>query len=287
MTTRNKDESKHRLGGKPKVKFSEVEEERAAPHQSPRVQIKIKNGTAIIGSDGHYIPQDPAPVAHRAFVYFAKTLKPQLVCYNGDACDFSQISRHPPIGWEKRPTVQEELEEVQQRLHEIELAAPRGCALSYNLANHDVRFETRLATAVPEYANVPGFRLRDHVGARWQWSWATWINNDVVVKHRWKGGIHAPWNNALHSGKTILSGHLHSLKVYPVTDFAGTRWGVDCGTLADPFGKQFENYTEDNARNWRAGFAVLTWNDGRLLWPEVVAVVDENHIQFRGQVIRV
>ena len=39
--------------------------------------------------------------------------------------------------------------------------------------------------------------------------------------------------------------------------------------------------------NWRSGFAVLTFRDGRLLWPELVARVDEEHVQFRGEVIEV
>jgi hypothetical protein len=253
------------------------------------VHVTIRDGTALIGSDGHYVPDEPVSTAHQAFVKFAKTLKSlQLVCYNGDAFDFSQCSRHQPIGFEKRPTVQQELEVVQDRLHEIELATPRRCPMTYNLANHDLRFETFLATAARDFADVHGFRLRDHLSARWQWGWATWINGgSVVVKHRWKGGVHSPWNNALHSGRTVISGHLHSLKVYPVTDYAGTRFGCDCGMLADPFGRQFENYTEDNARNWRGGFLICTWRDGKLLWPEVVSVWDENHVQWRGELIAV
>lgn len=275
---------------KPRPKPPQVDEPLFQTHdQSSRVPITIRNGTAIIGGDGHYVPFSPPPVAHRAFVKFAKTFPGlQLVCYNGDSLDLAQCSRHSRIGWETLPTVQQELEEAQARLHEIELAAPRGCALTYTYSNHDIRFETKLANDVPQYQGVKGFRLRDHLGNRWQWGWATWINGgDVVIKHRWKGGIHAPWNNALHSGRNIVSNHLHSLKVYPVTDYSGTRFGVDTGMLGEPFGSQFENYTEDNARNWRAGFVVCTWINGKLLWPEVVAVVDQNHVQFRGELVRV
>jgi hypothetical protein len=44
---------------------------------------------------------------------------------------------------------------------------------------------------------------------------------------------------------------------------------------------------EENPANWRSGFAVLTYKDGRLLWPEVVKVFDKNHVEFRGEVINV
>jgi hypothetical protein len=91
----------------------------------------------------------------------------------------------------------------------------------------------------------------------------------------------------LWSGKTIVTGHLHSLRVTPLSDYTGTRYGVDCGTLADPYGPQFTHYTEDNPVNWRSGFVVLTFYRGRLLWPEVVHVIDEGQVTFRGKVYEV
>jgi hypothetical protein len=56
--------------------------------------------------------------------------------------------------------------------------------------------------------------------------------------------------------------------------------------LADPYGRQFL-YLEDNPRPWRSGFAVLSFKDGELLWPELVSVRDRSSIDFRGKVIRV
>jgi hypothetical protein len=49
-------------------------------------------------------------------------------------------------------------------------------------------------------------------------------------KHRMKGGIHAAHNNTLHAGTTMVTGHLHSVKVTPFSDYNGTRWDVDTGT---------------------------------------------------------
>jgi len=251
-----------------------------------RIELNIQNGIVLVGGDGHYWP-GKASTAHRAFVKFCQDLKPKAVIYNGDAFDGSSISRFPDIGWESNPTVAEELEAVQERLSEIEQATPRNCALSWNLGNHDMRYETRLAQAAPQFRNIKGFHLKDNFPV-WKPAWATWINGDVVTKHRLKGGIHATHNNVIAAGKTVVTNHLHSLKVTPYSDYSDRpRWGVDCGTLADPNGEQFVNYSEDNPKNHRSGFGVLTFFKGRLLWPEVVHVFDENHIEYRGQVIKV
>jgi hypothetical protein len=253
------------------------------PH---RVELNVKNGIVLIGSDAHIWPGPVSP-AMKAFIKFCKEMSPAAVIMNGDVMDFATISRHPPIGWEKRPTVQEEIEAAQAIMHRIELAVPKSCELSWPLGNHDARLETRLATVAPEYARVHGVHLRDHFGPRWRPCWATWINNSVVIKHRHKGGIHATHNSTMWSGKTMVTGHLHSLKVTPFSDYNGTRWGVDTGTLADPDGAQFRDYSEDNPKNHRSGFVVLTFKDGRLLWPEVVAVHDAETIDFRGQLVRI
>jgi len=138
----------------------------------------------------------------------------------------------------------------------------------------------------PEYAQMHGVHLKDHF-PRWRPCWSVWINDEVVVKHRYKGGIHATHNNTVNSGKTTVTGHLHSLKVTPFDDYNGTRWGVDTGTLAEPNGPQFLNYMEDNPRNWRSGFVVLRFVRGRLLWPQLVSVLDQDTIDYCNQAVTV
>lgn len=250
-----------------------------------RICFDVKDGIVLVGGDGHYWP-GPASTAHRAFVHFCKTMKPVAVVMNGDAFDGATISRHPPIGWENRPSVEDELEAVQERLGEIEAAAFKARKV-WTLGNHDGRFETRLATVAPEYARVHGFHLKDHF-PHWEAAWSCWINDDVVIKHRGpKGGVHATHNNTIAAGKTMVTNHLHSLKVTPYDDYNGTRFGVDTGCLADPNGPQFLDYSEDNPKNHRSGFAVLTFRRGILMWPEIVVVFDKDNVQFRGELIRV
>ena len=255
-----------------------------------RIDKKIRNGRVIVFSDAHYIP-GVSSTAHRGLLWAIKKFTPGDIVNNGDAFDGASISRHPRIGWDKKPSVMEELQAVKDRLDEIE-AIKKGAGLTWLLGNHDARYETYLAANAPQYEGVAGFRLKDHFPF-WKPAWRFDINAETtswtIIKHRGKGGVHAAHNNAVNAGSiTMVTGHLHSLKVTPLTNARGTCWGVDTGTLADPEGPQFNDYTEDSAHlNWRSGFAMLTYKDGRLLTPELFRVVEEGVIEFRGELIEV
>lgn len=248
------------------------------------IQLGIQDGHVLIGSDSHYWP-GMVSTAHRAFLEFAREYKPKVIIKNGDEADFPSISRHAPIAWETRPKVADEIDNLKAMLSEIEKVSQKSRRI-WPLGNHDSRFETRLATIAPEYANVHGVHLKDNF-PKWEPCWATFINGDTVVKHRMKGGIHATRNNTLNAGRTIITGHLHSLKITPLSDYNGTRWGVDCGTMADPYGPQFVNYTELNPLDWRSGFILLTFIKGRLLCPEQIWVARPDEVEFRGRIMRV
>lgn len=249
-----------------------------------RVPFEVQDGTVLVGSDAHYWP-DLISCAHRGFVRFCERLKPKAAILNGDGFDGAKAGRHPPIGWTHKPSVNEELGAVEERTDEIRHASPTDAELVWTMGNHDLRFENTLAKDVAAFNGVKGMMLKDHF-PHWKMVMSLWINGSIVVKHRYKGGVHATHNNTLQSGRTIVTGHLHSLKVTPFDDYDGTRYGVDTGTLADPFGPQFD-YGEDNPNNHRSGFAVLTFKSGKLLMPELAKVVDKDHIEFRGEVIEV
>lgn len=246
-----------------------------------RSPITVESGHVIIGSDLHLWPGS-ASTSLRALIQFCRDIKPKAVILNGDVLDFPQISAYPPIGWEGHPTVQQEIEYAQQCLAKIEDAAGKAHK-EWTLGNHDARFEKRIATVAPEFAKIAGVHLKDHFPL-WRASYSVWINDNTVVKHRFNGGAHATHNNVLKSGKNMVTGHLHSAKVTPYTDYNGTRYGVDTGCMADPDGAQFL-YTEDNPKNWREAFAVLTFHKGKLLQPELVLVHDKNQVDFRGSLI--
>jgi predicted phosphodiesterase len=248
-----------------------------------RIHLECPNGTILVASDCHYWP-GLVTTAHRAFLKFCKELNPKIVILNGDVLDGASVSRHPPINWEEQPTLIQEIEACQERLGEIESAAGKAKRI-WTLGNHDARFETRLATVAPEYAKVHGMHLKDHFPP-WEAAMSTWINDDLVVKHRYKNGVHAPWNNTIYAGKSMFTGHLHSAKVYPFTDYNGTRYGVDGGTMAEAYGPQFE-YTEDNPVNWRSAFIVAEYWKGELLWPQIAHVMRPGLIEFERKVIEV
>jgi hypothetical protein len=252
------------------------------PGNGIRTRVELDDGIIMVASDCHYFP-GIISTAHRGFVHLIKELKPKMVVMNGDVFDGAAISRHDPIGWQQHPTVKQELDACLDRLNEVE-SASKSAVLHWTWGNHDLRFNTRLAAqAGTAFEGVQGFNLSDHF-PRWKFSTSMMVNDNTMIKHRYHNGIHAVYNNALKAGTSIVTGHLHSLKVTPWTDYAGTRYGVDTGTLSNIDDPTFD-YAEDNPRNWRSGFAVLTFWKGKLMPPELCEVISEGIIYFRGQVI--
>lgn len=278
---------RHTLTERHSVDMSSPDKRSTYSPVRPKSELGIENGTILVFSDAHFWP-GLRTTAFQGLLWAIKKLQPKAVICNGDAFDGASISRHPPLGWERVPSVIDELNACKASLGEIEEAAKKArhnVKLMFTMGNHDARFEARLAANAPQYVQTPGFKLSDHF-PDWSFCMLTWVTDDVVVKHRYKGGIHATHNNTVGAGKSIVTGHLHSLKVTPYADYNGNRFGVDTGTLAEPYGPQFD-YSEGNPLNHRSGFAVLTIKDGKLLWPELVHKWAHGQIEFRGEVIDV
>jgi hypothetical protein len=241
------------------------------------IQHTVDNGHVFIASDCHYWPGEET-VAHKAFVKLLTEFKPKTAVLNGDVFDGARISRHAALMGTNPPTPKQEIEACQDRLDEIAKASKNAIKL-WTYGNHDLRLFNFVAQHSPElsefsdlFSYFPG----------WHTGWRIDINNSVVIKHRWHNGQHATYNNVLKAGKSIVTGHLHKLMVTPWSDYnPGRRYGVDTGTLAEPTGDQFV-YLEENPVNWCAGFAVLTFENGKLLPPELCEVID-GVAYFRGQ----
>ena len=191
----------------------QIPDKTATPAAKGRREVELQNGMVFVGGDGHYWPGQEPPTAHRAFVYFLNKFKKEkkIVIVNGDTLDFPRISRHPPQGWQRMPEPQDEIEHAAARMGEIKKAAGKAPCY-WPEGNHDARFEMRLASLAPEFAKVHGVRLQDHF-PDWEPCWSVYVNNRVgglVVKHRMRGGIHATWNNTLHSAE-----HLHKPSAQP------------------------------------------------------------------------
>jgi len=251
------------------------------PSRNIRKMVDYPDGVCLVGSDAHY--WDEVSTAHLAFLDLCKKLKPKMIILNGDMLDGASISRHAPNSWQDVqhiPELAEEMVYCQARLAEIKEAAPKARRF-WPIGNHDARFEMKLAAEARQYVGVPGFSLKDHF-PDWQPCASVWINDNVVVKHRWKGGVHASFNNPAGAGKSMVTGHTHQQRVTPFVDYNGVRWGVECGTMAEPYGSQFV-YTEDNPRQHISGFIVLTFRNGVMMTPEPVRVIEPGVYEFRGE----
>lgn len=247
-------------------------------HHTP---VEIDTGCMIVFSDAHYWPGH-ITVAHRALVEAVKKLQPQIIVANGDVLDGARIGRHARIGWETAPSVKQELEAVEERLLEIQMAAKKGTKFYWTWGNHCLRFNTFLSSNAEAFEGVPGMSLEDRFP---EWDFATTldVNGQLIVKHRYHNGIHAGYNNTLKAGRSICTGHLHRLLVTPWGDYNGRRWGIDTGTISEPDGPQF-GYMEGNPAPWCSGFAVISWHEGQMLPPELVEVIDDR-AWFRGQML--
>lgn len=251
-------------------------------HTSGLVSLDAPDSVGIVFSDAHF-QRGVRTTAFRGLLALIKQLKPDYVINGGDAFDGASVSRHPRNGWTPTPSVIDELLAVDDALGEIETAVKPGCGLYWTEGNHDQRYNSFLSSRVPEFQNVDGFDLQSRY-PKWNYCMMVELNKDTVIKHRWHNGIHATYNNTLKSGKNIVTGHLHQLKVAPWNDYRGRRYGVDAGTLAEPYDTPFA-YTELNPVNWHSGFIVLTSKHGVLLSPELVQKWDEDTIEFRGHLL--
>jgi hypothetical protein len=253
-----------------------------------RLPLELRNGTALIGSDLHIWPGQESTCL-RAFKKFIKDIQPNAVILNGDVMDFPRISRHPQ-NWESAPDPQEEIEAAQDHLNDMVKSCKRGSDKFWTLGNHDARWESTFANQTPQMRGVKGVHLSDHFSS-WQKAMSVFINENVdggatMVKHRFKSGQGAPRANTLNAGVHMVTGHLHSQKVIPVSDYRGDRYGVDTGCIADKEHRAF-GYAEDAPLDWRSGFAVLTYKDGKLLYPELVTKWSDESVQWRGKIIKV
>lgn len=255
-----------------------------------RINLTVQDGVLPVAGDIHIWPGERTTV-QRAYVEMVKRLKPMAVILIGDVFDGARVSRHPRIGFlENRPTVRDEIRAVTDYLTELEDAAPKGAKLIWCLGNHDARYESYLASAVPEMEGVEGMHLKDHFPL-WLPCWSVHINegtpSHTVIKHRWHNGIHAAYNNALKSGVSFVTGHLHKLDSRKWADFRGNRYGVDTGLMADVDDPQFVHYTEDNPKDWTSGFAVISYKDGKMMRPEFVQKWSDGEVEFRGETFSV
>lgn len=250
-----------------------------------RIDLAVDNATILIGSDLHAWPEIYG-AAMAAFVDINRRLKPEIVILNGDGFDGAKVSRHARIGWEKRPDPAEEIQALSEYLDTVLKANPNARYIR-TVGNHDIRLENYLSSNAPLVEGLKGTTLADHIPG-WEECMAIRVNSPhLIVKHRGRhSGIHATFNELRRLGASFIHGHLHAQKLVSFENAHGSIYGVDLGMLAPVQGPQF-GYTEDDICDWRSGFAVVTFVDGKMEIPELVTVVDEEEgkVRFRGQTL--
>jgi hypothetical protein len=261
-----------------------LKERLEATQHSVRRGMELEKGRVIIFSDAHFT--DETTTGFKALLKFIEHFKPKAIVCNGDAFDGAVLSRFPSINYDRKPSVLDELKYCKTHLEAIEKVKPAGCRLIWTLGNHDMRYEAALVARAPEFSGVDGFNLKYHF-PNWETCWSFWVNDDTVIKHRHKGGRYAGYNNVQASFCNIFTGHTHVLTCSPISTFdQKTYWGVQTGTLADINNESFQ-YTEDNAKDWRQGFILASWERGQLLMPEMVMTYGDDEVMFRGEILAV
>lgn len=229
-------------------------------------------------TDPHFWPDSLSP-AYNIFKEAVGTYAPDVVLCTGDILDAARISRHPRRGWETRPSLKQELEAAQHAMSQI-YDVSRNAEHLLTKANHDDRFDNYLSANASEFEGLPGTRLYDYFPG-WEVSDLITFNNTLAAFHDWHSGIHGAFNNTLKAGISTVSGHTHRCTVREWTDFTGTRYGIEAGTLAQIYDPQFA-YTKMRPVNWQSGFAWIHI-DGDEVYPERVVVNDRGTTRWRGK----
>lgn len=229
--------------------------------------IEITNNRILIGGDKHTWPGQKT-IIWKAFAEAAIYYKPRAIILNGDMFDGARVSRHGRTRGQAAPKLIDEIKAMQDHLKDLPSATHRH----YVVGNHDIRLDNYLANQAPEMEDM-AFSMQDYF-PDWSFSWAVTVNDGVTgghteIRHRFRGGIHARWNNTLNSGVHMVTSHTHQLGITPFDDRNGRRYGVECGMLTLPELPQFE-YGEGAPARHCPGFALLSFDKhGRLLPPQI------------------
>lgn len=246
------------------------------------VHLELSNAVLLIGGDSHFWPGQVNHVFD-AFVEVAKKLKPTAIIMNGDLIDGTRVSRHSRLRNQTTPRVKDELDEAKRQLGRLPLAKHR----IITLGNHDIRLDTYIANMSPETDDC-AYRLEDWFPG-WAFGYAAMINDHVPhvipceVRHYYRMGIHARWNNAVYSGIHICTNHTHGLGVTPFNNRVGRIYGIETGMLNFPDVPQME-YGQGMQSRAHAGFAVLTFDEDSNLTPPELAEWSNGKLMFRGKV---
>lgn len=236
-----------------------------------RIELELKNATVLVGGDCHFWPGQTSLI-WEAFVEVAHALKPDVTVINGDAFDGTRVSRHPRMRSQNTPKLSEEVGETDRQLARL----PKNRRV-WTLGNHCQRFDKYLAENASEMEDMA--TSLPALFPEWEFAYAAMINEylphviPLEIRHFYRMGNHARWNNAMYSGIHTCTNHTHGLGVTPFNNRMGRIYGIETGMLNSHDNPQFE-YGQGMQSRAHSGFAFLTFDDqGQLMPPELCELV--------------
>lgn len=211
--------------------------DRPRPALNPQSPTRQDVETSVFLSDVHIPSQDADAV--RVVLNFILWLKPTHVFLVGDVFDCYQLSRfdkapHRIIG------LQGELDQLEDFLRLVRLAAGPDAEIHYMEGNHERRVQTYL-TRHPELSELRGlkpenlFRLGDY-GIQWHPQEEVFQHHGFIVTHGTVVRKHAGRSAQGEFEKYIasgISGHTHRAGSYTKTAMDNTYAWYELGCLCD------------------------------------------------------
>ena len=112
------------------------------------LELDIKNGTIVVGSDVHIPFQDSMAV--KLFTNYCAKNQPEVIVLNGDIIDMFMLSKFTK-GEGRNPL--EEITEARYMLENLRAVCPNA-QIYYVIGNHETRLERYVLNKAPELASL-------------------------------------------------------------------------------------------------------------------------------------
>jgi len=229
------------------------------------LDLDVKNGTIIVGSDIHIPFQDALAV--KSFINYCAKKQPNVIVLNGDIIDMFMLSKFTK-GEGRNPL--EEITEARGLLESIRAVCPNAL-IYYVIGNHETRLERYVLNKAPELASliedvfsiikVSDFKIRGCASLT--------VNDNLVFKHGTllgnKSGLSAikEMENAYMSGCT---GHTHRLCKYIARKSGKKFFWMETGCLCDL------NPEYMILPNWQQGFGFVEIKNGKVRNAKIIEI---------------
>ena len=241
-------------------------------------RISINNDipySVLIFSDAHFEGHETPSFLMMIQILndLVKTRQLKCVIANGDIMDLAILSTFAKYTLEIEPqqrTVQQEILDSQAQLNKIQAIINKSKYPIKQLAtfgNHETRLSKFVSQMGRQFEDFEGFKMQN-LFPDWEWAMSHILDDTVIVKHKFIGGIHTGYQNSMRAGMNIITGHTHQLAIRSFNTYSNSAMSIQTGHLS----QQYHPYLQDNVANdWNNGFAVVTIDPKeKTIHPELV-----------------